>query len=346
MYRDSIISRILVSLLVVVSTAVAGALVWALADDYARREVMPRGASVDGVSIQEMDRAAATSEVESRVKGTLLSPATVRFKDRSFDLDPAGFARVDVEGMVSEALAPKREATLVDRVLERIGSGTLGREVARKMRVDEQGLGSWIAEVDRKVYTAAVNATLSVEATGLRVIPEIPGYRVATTEAVPAVSKALLAGEKNIALPVRTIDATVTAAKFGKMILVKISQRRLYLYDGPALVKTYSIAVGTGGHPTPKGWWKIVNKRYMPSWSNPAPTGWGAGMPPYIAPGPSNPLGTRALDLNASGIRIHGTTKNSSIGTAASHGCMRMHRWDIENLFPQVPVGTPVIITS
>jgi lipoprotein-anchoring transpeptidase ErfK/SrfK len=69
-------------------------------------------------------------------------------------------------------------------------------------------------------------------------------------------------------------------------------------------------------------------------------------MPAYIPPGPSNPLGTRALNLDASGIRIHGTTQDWSIGHAASHGCMRMHRWDVEELYELVEVGTPVIITS
>jgi len=87
-----------------------------------------------------------------------------------------------------------------------------------------------------------------------------------------------------------------------------------------------------------------VQKRYRPTWSNPAPNGWGKGMPASIPPGPSNPLGTRALNLNASGIRIHGTNKDGSIGRAASHGCMRMHRWDIEDLYERVEVGTPVLI--
>jgi lipoprotein-anchoring transpeptidase ErfK/SrfK len=69
-------------------------------------------------------------------------------------------------------------------------------------------------------------------------------------------------------------------------------------------------------------------------------------MPPYIPPGPGNPLGTRALNLSAPGIRIHGTIKNYSIGTAASHGCMRMHMWDVEDLYPRVKVGTRVIIVA
>jgi L,D-transpeptidase ErfK/SrfK len=63
-----------------------------------------------------------------------------------------------------------------------------------------------------------------------------------------------------------------------------------------------------------------------------------------IPPGPGNPLGTRALYLNADGIRIHGTPSDSSIGSYASHGCIRMHISESEALYPLVPVGTPVFI--
>ena len=69
-------------------------------------------------------------------------------------------------------------------------------------------------------------------------------------------------------------------------------------------------------------------------------------MPSYIGPGPSNPLGTRALYLDAPGIRIHGTNNIASVGTPASHGCMRMVRHDVEDLYPRVPVGTPIWIVK
>jgi L,D-transpeptidase ErfK/SrfK len=67
-------------------------------------------------------------------------------------------------------------------------------------------------------------------------------------------------------------------------------------------------------------------------------------MPASIPPGPGNPLGTRAMSLNASGILIHGTYASYSVGTYASHGCIRMLLSDVEALYPQVPVGTPVLI--
>jgi L,D-transpeptidase ErfK/SrfK len=69
-------------------------------------------------------------------------------------------------------------------------------------------------------------------------------------------------------------------------------------------------------------------------------------MPETIPPGPGNPLGTRALNLNASGIRIHGTANVNSIGTAASHGCVRMVQRDVEELYDLVDVGTPVFVVE
>jgi lipoprotein-anchoring transpeptidase ErfK/SrfK len=67
-------------------------------------------------------------------------------------------------------------------------------------------------------------------------------------------------------------------------------------------------------------------------------------MPDTIGPGYSNPLGVRAMPLNASGVLIHGTSNDGSIGTSASHGCIRMHMPDVIKLFDMVEIGTPVYI--
>jgi lipoprotein-anchoring transpeptidase ErfK/SrfK len=344
MYRDTIPAKITASLLVFVLTAFSLAFAWAVVDDYVRRDILPSRASIDATSVSNMPRADSVALVEKTVKGKLLSPATVRFRDQSFTLDPAGYASVDVEGMVDAAMKPKADAWIIFRVLDRIAALPIGSDVPRKMRIDEAKLGAWIAEIDPKVATPAVDATYSVEATGLVIHEEIAGHRIDMTSAVPTVSKALLDGVKDVELPDQVIPAKVTKANFGYTIFVRLSQRRVWFYNSDTLVKTYPIAVGTGAYPTPQGVWKIINKRKYPSWSNPAPNGWGSSMPAYIGPGPGNPLGTRALDLDASGIRFHGTNKIGSIGTAASHGCMRMLRRDVEEFFELVPVGTRVII--
>jgi lipoprotein-anchoring transpeptidase ErfK/SrfK len=151
--------------------------------------------------------------------------------------------------------------------------------------------------------------------------------------------------QPTVALPLKSYTPKVTNGRLGRALLVDLSQRKLRLYDHSKVIKKVGIAVGMSRYPTPRGRFKIVAKSPRPAWRNPG-SGWAANMPAYIPPGPSNPLGLRALYLNASGIRIHGTSKTGSIGTAASHGCIRVANSQIVKLYPKVPVGTPVFIVK
>jgi lipoprotein-anchoring transpeptidase ErfK/SrfK len=148
----------------------------------------------------------------------------------------------------------------------------------------------------------------------------------------------------DIEIPVKEVTPEVTTASLGQTIVVDVSDNTLQLYEGLKVVKEYRVATGTASFPTPVGTFEIVDKRENPTWYNPDPEGWGADLPLSIGPGPGNPLGTRAMYLNAPGIRIHGTWSSSSIGTAASHGCIRMHISDSEELYPLVEMGARVIV--
>ncbi len=345
MYKDSVSAKILTVTLISVLFLVSAASAVALTDDFVRRGYMPTGAKIDGKPVGNLSGAEALRVVEEQVKGPLLAPATVTFEGKSFTLDPATYVAVDTEGMMAEALAPKSEAPVYARVLARVTGAPVGVEVARKMKVDEAKITAWLDEINPQVTKAAIDASLSVGTGMLKIVPEVDGATIDTATAPAALAKALIDGVKDVPLPVRAVEPKLAVAKLGKTIFVKLRQRKLYLYNGDQLEKEYGVAIGMPGYPTPKGWYKIINKRRNPGWSNPG-SAWAKTMPPSIPPGPSNPLGTRALDLDSPGIRIHGTNKNYSIGTAASHGCMRMHRWDIEDLFERVPVGTRVIILS
>ena len=129
----------------------------------------------------------------------------------------------------------------------------------------------------------------------------------------------------------------------GRTIVVRLNENKLYLYDGFDVVRSYSVATAKPGFTTPTGDWTIYDKKENPTWYNPN-SDWSKGMPAFIPAGPGNPLGTRALNLNASEIRIHCTPDDASIGSNASHGCIRMHMPDVEDLFERVDVGTPVLI--
>ena len=152
---------------------------------------------------------------------------------------------------------------------------------------------------------------------------------------------------RTVILPASAVAPKIT--KLNKVILVSLKERRIYLYDNRSVVAKYRCAIGMARYPTPTGTFEIRRKVKMPSWTNPGGA-WGTGLPKYIKPGPSNPLGTRALYLyrngRDTGIRFHGTTNRGSIGRAASHGCMRMRREDVEKFYNQVPMYTQVYIVK
>ena len=137
------------------------------------------------------------------------------------------------------------------------------------------------------------------------------------------------------------VDMTMLRALVGYIVIDR-SDCTLTLYDEKGPVKTYGCAVGMAEYPTPLGSYQIMSKVRNPAWS-PPPSPWADGLEP-VAPGVGNPLGTRWMGLTAPYVGIHGTYEDWSIGRWASHGCIRMHIADVEELFEKVFVGTPVDI--
>lgn len=123
-------------------------------------------------------------------------------------------------------------------------------------------------------------------------------------------------------------------------LVIRLSERRVYLYDRDNVQVSYPIAVGRAGWETPTGTYSVINMVVDPGWQNPFT---GAVIPP----GPSNPLGDRWIGFWTDGenfIGFHGTPNEGSVGRAASHGCIRMYNRDVRELFETVAVGTPVIV--
>jgi lipoprotein-anchoring transpeptidase ErfK/SrfK len=141
----------------------------------------------------------------------------------------------------------------------------------------------------------------------------------------------------------------------GKVILIERDRFRLTLWDDPEdpkegeydQIEKYKIAVGAKGYNTPRGVFRVVSKVKDPSWTRPASDWvpkeqWGT-----VVPGgdPSNPIKERWIGFSPDeGVGIHGTGDKESIGTAASHGCIRMKPKDVIDLYEQVPIGTPVVV--
>jgi L,D-transpeptidase ErfK/SrfK len=139
-----------------------------------------------------------------------------------------------------------------------------------------------------------------------------------------------------------------------KGIVINLAAMRLFDFkeNGKLLaVSTYPIGVGTTERPTPMGQMYIVRKMFRPTWYVPASIAEdhrkkGDPLPAKIPPGPLNPLGEHALYLSRSSYLIHGTNKPASVGLRATNGCIRLYPEDIETLFANTPVKTPVNIVN
>jgi lipoprotein-anchoring transpeptidase ErfK/SrfK len=150
----------------------------------------------------------------------------------------------------------------------------------------------------------------------------------------PAANAGLSQDSGSPANPVAAAPANVTATH-KRQIVISIADRKLALLEDGLLVKTYPIAVGTPGTPSPDGDFVIINHAKDPVYRH---------HDKEVPPGKDNPLGTRWMGLSLKGYGIHGTNVQSSVGKAASHGCFRMRKQDVEELYGLVQVGDTVTI--
>lgn len=132
-------------------------------------------------------------------------------------------------------------------------------------------------------------------------------------------------------------------------IVVNIPQRHLFYFSGSTLVAHYPVAIGRGDWRTPEGGFHVAVKEENPTWNVPKSIQEemqreGKPVKEKIPPGSDNPLGKHWLGLNRENVGIHGTNNPDSIFRSTTHGCVRMHAKDVEELFAKVAVNTPVTV--
>jgi hypothetical protein len=346
--RAGVIAKVAVlfATLGILSAMVSGAAYAGYRYEHARTARILPGVRIAGIDVGGMTREQAELAIAAQVAQIMDRPIEVRAAGRSWVLTAQGLGTtVDVQRALDQAMAISTQYDWTSRLYHRLMDRPVSASIELSVSYDPafaagfvQTLAPELAREPRDAYLDFLDGKLIAQhsKTGVS-LPQGPARR--------ALLAAVEGDSSVVDLNVREIAPTLSEDKLGMTIIIRLSQNKLYLYDGVKLVKTYSVATGQPGiYPTPQGHWMIVNKRVNPTWVNPARDGWGKDEPAVIPPGPDNPLGTRALDLDAPGIRIHGTPDDASIGHWASHGCIRMHIWDSEDLFDRVEVGTPVII--
>ncbi|MEM8660842.1 MAG: L,D-transpeptidase family protein [Pseudomonadota bacterium] len=170
----------------------------------------------------------------------------------------------------------------------------------------------------------------------------------------PEVDRWLPGEGTKVTIPTRYILPSVPR----EGLVLNIPEMRIYYFpdieEGETpVVQTYPVGIGRQDWGTPLGVTKITQKRENPTWTPPESIRreheeMGDPLPAVVPAGPDNPLGLFAmrLGITSGAYLIHGTNKVFGVGMRASHGCIRMMPEDIEYLFPQIKIGTPVNIVS
>ncbi|MDP1807655.1 MAG: L,D-transpeptidase/peptidoglycan binding protein, partial [Acidimicrobiales bacterium] len=249
---------------------------------------------------------------------------------------------VDVPAAVRQAMGVRTNGNIVTRVSSQLFSSGGAPYVEIRPAWGAGQLDEVVAAAGKIVGTAPKDADIDISTGWVKMVPEKAGKEIDVEASRKAVMDGVTLGDstvKMVAKPVKPAgDPTLN-----KVILVRAGENKLYLYENGRIVKEWPVATGAAGFLTPEGVHRITQKLVNPSWHNPG-SAWARNLPKVIGPGPNNPLGTRALRLDAPAILIHATANRGSIGYSESHGCIRMTEENEAELFSMVEVGTRVAV--
>jgi lipoprotein-anchoring transpeptidase ErfK/SrfK len=319
--------------------------------DAGRDDLIAKGVSVAGIDVGGMRRAEATALVQHRLADPLDKPIRVKAAHHTFRLSPErSEVRADVGGMVAQAVAASRQGNLVERSWRGLTDGEINKSVELKLSYDDRAVRSLVRHIARRINREPKDASISPSAGGLQTVQSKEGFalqgndlrhRIRPTLETPGAPREIVARTR-IVQPAVTTDNL--SDKYPWYVVINRPQFKLTVYDHLRPKKTYRVAVGQVGLETPAGLYHVQNKAVNPAWHVPN-SAWAGDLAGKVIPGddPTNPIKARWLGI-FNGAGIHGTDELSSLGSAASHGCIRMAIPDVIEVYDEVPVGAPVFI--
>ena len=320
--------------------------------DASRKDRIADGVTVSGVEVGGLERAEARDKLEAALLDPLKEPVTVRHRSRSFRLTPKQ-ARVgiDLDGSVDRALARSRRGNVVFRAFRDLRGQEMNADVDVDVNYSRAAIKRLVKRVAGEIERPAKDASVSFAGGTIDRTPSRNGLQVRTAALRSEIGERLLSleGSRSVRVRTRTVKPKVTtdrvAEKYPTVLIVDRANFKLNLYKDLKLDRSYGIALGKAGNDTPSGLYSIQNKQVDPVWNVPN-SDWAGELAGTTVPGgvPENPLKARWMGIY-NGVGIHGTADEGSIGSNASHGCIRMRVADVKALYPDVPVGAPIYIT-
>jgi lipoprotein-anchoring transpeptidase ErfK/SrfK len=335
-----------VLLIAVMLVAAVGAYAW----DNSRSDQIAEGVTIGGVDVGGMTPAQAREVVDSELVEPLQKHVTVNFDGIKYKLSPEKLeVASDVDGMVDRALDESQDGGLPSRVWRYVTDGEVDVAISPQITYSDKALTEFIDKVAAEVNRDPIDASIEPTPTSLSPVEGQEGVAVVEEELRAKLASAVQSPtQRRVSLPVERVEPEVTtdelAQQYPTYLTVNRSTFELSLWKDLQLAKTYTVAIGAQGFDTPAGVYSIQNMAVDPAWNVPD-SDWAGDLAGTVVPGgvPENPLKERWMGI-FDGAGIHGTDDVASLGTAASHGCVRMSIPDVIELYDQVDVGTPIYI--
>jgi L,D-transpeptidase-like protein/putative peptidoglycan binding protein len=335
------------AVVLLVLAAGAGAL---YAYDSSRSDVIAQGVTAGGVDVGGLSAARARDVLRRSLGPKLNSEVVLISHARRWKLSPASIdARLGVDRMVREALAKSRQGNFFGRAMRDLRGEKVEASVPLRIAHSHEKLYGFVGVIAKQIDRPAVDATIEPSGLALDWTPSHDGIAVQRRFLAARILRMLRdPNARHVALvPTRVLRPHVSTArlayKYQTYITIDRAHFRLRLWKNLRLARTYTIAVGRQGLETPAGQYEINDRQVNPSWHVPNSAWAGDLAGRVIPPGPDDPIKARWLGFY-NGAGIHGTDEISSLGTAASHGCIRMSIPDVEQLYPLVPLHTPIYV--
>ena len=341
--KTSIAALIAVLLLVV---AVGGA--WAY--DSSKKDKIADGVTIGGVDVGGLDEEEAAARVHRKLVAPLRSSLTVRFDGESWQLTGEQLKiRADIDAAVAEAVEDSQEGGLPVRLVRYVSGGEVDESISPEVAYSVPAVNRFVRRVAEDVNREPQNADVEASGDSLTVVAGQSGRKLRDNLLEKDLKAAVLNANAPHAIvaKVHSIAPEVTkkevAAEYPSYLTLDRSTFTLRLWKNLKLAKTYTVAVGMEGLETPEGLYQIEAMEENPVWNVPESDWAGSLAGQTIPPGPSNPIKARWMAIYE-GAGIHGTEETSSLGSAASQGCVRMSIPDVEELYDEVELGTPIFI--
>jgi lipoprotein-anchoring transpeptidase ErfK/SrfK len=296
---------------------------------------VPAGVTAGGIDLSGATLDEARIRLETGIGGRVNTDLVLGAAGRPWTLKPAD-AKLTFDAL-----------TTAKRALRATAPG----DVPLKLSHSKVAVRAWVAGVAAKVAKAPRDATVKITLTHIYRKRAAHGRGLDQAAVATQIDAALDDGIKAPRLLHTALKKTSPKVNindlqriYGTVITVDKAHFKLRLFKRLKFSKSYGVAVGQPAYPTPTGLFHIANKQVDPVWSVPN-SPWAGELQGTTVDGGSaaNPLKARWMGI-INGVGIHGTGEDYSIGSAASHGCIRMHVADVKDLYPRVPVGTSVLI--